>query len=44
MPAGRHEIVWDGRNDRGHRIASGIYLVRIGWKNRAETGRIVLLR
>ena len=44
MPVGRHEIVWDGRNDRGHPVASGIYLIRLGWRDRAETGRIVFLR
>jgi hypothetical protein len=44
MPGGRYEIVWDGRNDRGHPVASGIYLVRLGWRDRVETGRIVFLR
>ena len=27
---GRHTVTWDGRNERGHRVASGIYFVQIG--------------
>ncbi|MGH7596385.1 MAG: pre-peptidase C-terminal domain-containing protein [bacterium] len=29
MSAGRHEILWDGRNYGGHTVAVGIYLYRI---------------
>jgi flagellar hook assembly protein FlgD len=28
-PAGRHDLVWDGRNERGERLPSGVYLYRI---------------
>lgn len=28
-PPGRHEIVWDGRNDRGEIVSAGIYFVRM---------------
>ena len=44
MPAGRHAVVWDGRNDRGHPVASGVFLIRLAWNDRAQTGRIVFLR
>jgi reprolysin-like metallo-peptidase family M12B/flagellar hook capping protein FlgD len=27
-PAGRHRIVWDGKDDSGRRLGAGIYLVR----------------
>ena len=27
-PAGVHELVWDARDDQGHEVASGIYLIR----------------
>lgn len=27
-PAGRHPVVWDGRDDRGADVAPGVYLVR----------------
>lgn len=26
LPAGRHQVTWDGRNDQGRQVASGIYL------------------
>jgi flagellar hook assembly protein FlgD len=25
MPAGRNELFWDGRNDRGNAVAAGVY-------------------
>ena len=28
-PAGRHELVWNGRDDRGSTVASGPYLLRM---------------
>ncbi len=46
---GRKTIVWDGRNDLGHRVASGMYFVRLRWvertgKERTAEGRVILLR
>ncbi len=28
LPAGPHEVVWNGRDDRSRRVARGVYLVR----------------
>ncbi len=28
--AGRHELLWDGRDTGGHRVAGGVYFVRMG--------------
>ena len=28
-PAGRYWIPWDGRDDRGHTVSSGVYMVRL---------------
>lgn len=41
MPAGAHEIVWDGRNDAGSGVSSGVYVlvVRAG----AESARIKMV-
>ena len=29
MAAGRHELTWDGRDDRGIGLASGVYFYRL---------------
>jgi flagellar hook assembly protein FlgD len=29
LPAGGHEVVWQGRNDQGRSVASGVYLCRL---------------
>lgn len=29
LPAGRHQVVWDGRDDSGRDQASGVYLARL---------------
>jgi hypothetical protein len=44
VPAGQHQITWDGRNERGHKVASGVYFCHLETSGRAETRRMVLLR
>ncbi len=29
QPAGHHEVVWDGRDDQGRQVASGVYYYRL---------------
>jgi flagellar hook assembly protein FlgD len=47
---GAHEIAWDGTDDRGNRVASGVYFIRVLWhsdlsKDAAmRTGKIMLLK
>jgi hypothetical protein len=42
--AGDHEVLWDGRDDRGHPVASGVYLYRFRTGRVAETRKMVLLK
>jgi nitroreductase len=42
--AGDHSVVWDGRNDSGKEVASGIYLYRMRAAAFNETRKLVLLR
>jgi hypothetical protein len=42
-PAGENEVSWDGRNARGQRVASGVYLFRLTTTLGARTARLVLL-
>jgi flagellar hook assembly protein FlgD len=42
--AGRHVVTWDGRDARGQRVASGVYLVRLTAGTTLESTRVVLLK
>ena len=43
-PAGNHQILWDGTNDAGNPVASGIYLYRLTAGDRTETRKMTLVR
>ena len=42
--AGRYRVHWDGRDDRGTRVASGVYLYRIEADDFVSTRKIVVVR
>ena len=44
LPAGRHELLFDGTGDRGEALPSGPYLYRLRAGERHETGRMLLVR
>lgn len=44
MPAGLHDIVWDGNDDGGGRAATGIYLVNLVAGRHQSTGKLVLVK
>jgi flagellar hook assembly protein FlgD len=41
---GRYTVQWDGRDDRGQAVASGIYLYRLEAGGFASMQRMVLVR
>jgi flagellar hook assembly protein FlgD len=41
---GGHEIAWDGRDDAGQAVASGVYFARITQRERTSTIRVVMVR
>jgi hypothetical protein len=43
-PAGAHQVVWDGRDAAGRRVASGLYLYRLVTDSFAETRKMLLVR
>ncbi|MFH1701310.1 MAG: FlgD immunoglobulin-like domain containing protein [Candidatus Zixiibacteriota bacterium] len=43
-PAGYHELIWDGKNTRGHPVSSGIYLYRFDSKELKEIKKMILLK
>ncbi|MBT4497614.1 MAG: DUF362 domain-containing protein [Gemmatimonadetes bacterium] len=44
LPGGSHATRWDGRNDAGQQVASGIYLYRLAISNAEQTERMTLVR
>ena len=44
MPAGSHTLTWDGTNDMGEALASGVYLYRVVAGNETLTRKMTLLR
>jgi hypothetical protein len=43
-PAGRYEVGWDGENDRGERVASGVYFYRMNTPGFSQTRKMVILK
>jgi hypothetical protein len=44
QPAGRHDVVWDGKDGRGTRVGPGVYWARLEAQGEARSRKIVLLR
>ena len=44
MPAGRHEVIWTGRDDRGEIVAAGTYFYRLKAGTYTKTFKMTLLK
>ncbi|MFH1279913.1 MAG: C25 family cysteine peptidase [Candidatus Eisenbacteria bacterium] len=44
VPAGRHEVLWDGKNGSGRDVTSGIYFVRFEASGFLQVRQITLVR
>ena len=44
LPGGPHLTRWDGRNEAGAEVASGVYLYRLALPGAERTGRMALVR
>ena len=42
-PAGSHEVIWDGTDDKGRNVASGVYFVQLRAGNFAAQHKVTLL-
>ncbi|MCK4679960.1 T9SS type A sorting domain-containing protein, partial [bacterium] len=44
VEAGRHEVVWNGTNEAGEPVASGVYFSRLTAMGEEHTAKMVLLK
>jgi hypothetical protein len=44
LAAGRQELRWDGRDDRGAALGSGLYFVRVSGATGSVSGKLLLLK
>jgi Calcineurin-like phosphoesterase/Putative Ig domain/FlgD Ig-like domain/3-keto-disaccharide hydrolase len=44
LPMGRHELSWNGSNDEGHAVGSGVYFLRVTTGDQTASQRLVLLK
>jgi flagellar hook assembly protein FlgD len=44
VAGGRHEVRWDGRNERGENVSSGIYFMQLSADGHRDSRKMILLR
>ena len=44
LPAGRHQVVWDGRDEQGRELGSGVYLVRLEARSGVLTRKLLMVK
>jgi hypothetical protein len=44
LEAGEHTFAWDGRDDGGRRVGSGVYFARLAGERRSDSRRLTLVR
>ena len=44
LPVGRHKVVWDGRDDAGREVGSGVYAYRLRADGWSQVRKMILIR
>ena len=43
-PAGEHSVLWDGRDERGEAVGSGVYFVRVETRDGVDSQKVALIK
>jgi hypothetical protein len=44
MPTGIHEVIWDGTDENGHRVATGVYFYRMEAGDFRDSKKMILMK
>ncbi len=44
LPCGEHTVVWDGRDDSGNSVSSGLYFYRLSSGDKQKTQKMILMK
>jgi flagellar hook assembly protein FlgD len=44
LPPGEHEAEWDGKDDSGSDVSSGVYFCRLGSDDKRQAAKMLLVR
>jgi hypothetical protein len=44
VEGGEHRVSWDGRDERGERLASGVYFARLTVGNETDVAKLIMLK
>ncbi len=44
LPAGEHQSIWEGRDQSGHAVSSGIYFARLRGPGLSFSSKLTLIR
>lgn len=44
VAGGSHQVIWDGKDERGREVGSGVYYYRLDARDNTRAGKMILLR
>ncbi|HHE40300.1 MAG TPA: T9SS type A sorting domain-containing protein, partial [Candidatus Cloacimonetes bacterium] len=44
LPAGQHSVIWNGKDDNGKFVSTGIYFYKLKTENFEKTRKMILLK
>lgn len=44
LTAGKYDTIWDGKDEAGRKVATGVYYLKMNFDDRMETKKMLLLQ